>query len=606
MGRFEEIPDDQPPAAPAPAAPAAPRFQEVDEGEDKVAPYGLSGVITGERKPSALERAKSMLMGGLNAGANMVTNAADAATMGYYSKARNAVAGAVAPNDLAKTLESEQTFNENHPMLASTARAAGYFTPGGAPERLAEATGAGLKMATKAASPWVAKFLAARPVAGALTGAAVSGGQTAAEDVTAGVPIGEAAKDAGKAALVGAGIGAAAGTAGSAASKLIKNARGYAVQDIGNDIIAAEGPRARATDQKRIAEVNDRLYELTREKPELRSVWRESAEKALPKIAEAKRAAAEPLDGLYKAVDAKTGGGIRLGDVIQGFEKQAQEAGSMASGQPQADRLRAVAQNFIKAYGGELPPAPPAQTMALQQVRNGLAERIAGGRASPGSAADLASIDRQIAAAKGGPNMDAIIPTARFRQEVTNLHKTAEQAMGAIEGTAKHEALDELYRTGKQIIDQHLDASGIGDAQLAKLRKANDQYFLLSRAEAAIESRGWKEANRPTGLRMPRTVHGALHATLPMAVGYAAMNPHAIPEMLGAYALGHAAPAIASRANWALAGAAPGADAILARNILKLTQSGVPRATAIQMARAMGPAPPTPVPEQAPPPGAAP
>lgn len=407
--------------------------------------------------------------------------------------------------------------------------------------------------------------------------------------------------DAGMGALVGGAL-AVPGAARAAlrSPTIVNKARQLATKDIGRDIISAEGPRAKVTDQKRIAEVNDRLFNLTQENPDLRSTWRKPAEKALPEIQAAKRAAAEPLDGLYDKADQLTAdtsgiprpeatelsgatrrlsnpnwptrpdspefgptaahngqGGVRLGDIIDGFEADAVAAGKKASGQAEAARFRAVKDNFIKAYGE--PGFDPNKPINADGLTAGRAlDMLEKAKARGGN------VDSQIAQvrkmATGGIDLDKRIPTKMFREEVTDLHKNAESAMGGLEGTARHEALARLYDTGKRIIDEHLDTSGLAPEELAQLRKANDQYFLLSRAEAAIESRGWKEANRQPGLA--HSVNQAVHGgSLAAAAGYGVMHPEALPAMAAAYGAAKVAPAVASRFNWALANQVPGAAA---------------------------------------------
>lgn len=331
---------------------------------------------------------------------------------------------------------------------------------------------------------------------------------------------------------LGLALSAAGGAAGGAVKGDVAHggARSRAIRDIDRDITAAEGPKARVTDQKKIAEVKDRLFQLTKENPGLRPIWRQPAEKALPKIEAIKDYVAKPLDGLYAQVDANTGGGMRLGDIIGKLQDQAAKLSKAPSTIPDADRLAGVAKVFERAWGSD---------------------------------------------------PERRIPTADFRAEVTALHKTAESVMGGIEGTPRFEALAKLYDAGKKIIDEHLDASGLPPDQLKQLRKINDQYFLLTRAENAIESRGWKEANRHGGFHLPHSIKGALTSGVVPAAAYGAMNPHSIPYMLGAIAATKAAPAVASRLNWWLANLPPeaaarlqnanegniGADIALARSI---------------------------------------
>lgn len=528
------------------------------------APHSLDSLSADiARAKASLPSTGDIVRRGVEAGATGLGDVLNSGTAGAYHGLRDLIGGAVAPEATAAAQRNE---NEAHAelqktptgqLLQGTASGLGYLA--GAPEAIGEASAAGIGKLTERAPAFARRLLSSRPVAGALVGGTSNAANGAAQDMANGADAGEIARNAGQNALTGAAVGGAMGAGGAALNargrlleKLRPGAQARAVKDISHDITAAEGPKARVTDQKRIAEVDKRLFELTKEEPGLRDTWRKPAEKALPEIEAAKRRAAAPLDGAYKAVDAATGG-IRLGDIVDGFEAAAKEAGTKASGQAEAARFRAVKDNFLKAYGE--PAFDPTKPVTKEGITAGqmldMLEK-AKARGAPGMDQQIAQV-REMAA--GGVNMDKRIPTAAFREEVTDLHKTAEAAMGGLEGTARSEALSKLYQTGKQVIDTHLDASGIPAGQLAELRKANDRYFLLSRAQAAVASRGWKESNQHTGF-IAHTARQAADMSLPVAMGYAAMHPHAAP-IIGATMAARALPAAASRVNWALANRAP-------------------------------------------------
>src|SRR6185295_4209531 len=325
-----------------------------------------------------------------------------------------------------------------------------------------------------------------------------------------------------------------------------------------------------------------RIFEMTKEHPELRQVWREPAEKALPKVAEVKRRIAEPLDAFYDQVDAKTGGGIRLGDIIDGYRNKAKELRKQRAGIEDADRLDKLADQELVAararQGAQFDPKTPINaegTTAGDQLA--MLERSATRALAKGQQDVVEQLQgeadriREVASKEGSVNLDERIPTKDFRANVTALHKTADSVMGGLEGTPRHEALAKLYDEGKAIIDAHLDGSGVDPKALAETRKINNEYFLLSRAEAAIESRGWKEANKPSGLHLPHSVSGAVKAGIGPTLAMAAMNPHSIPHIAGTAlatgALGVALPAIKSRVNWKLANIDPAAAAATAARV---------------------------------------
>jgi hypothetical protein len=483
--------------------------------------------------------------------------------------------------------EQEAADRTAAPDYRPAGQIAGSFMPGAASgiAKVAGKVAAPIAKAVAPAGAAVVKKLASVPGAGGVlaTGADAAGGavKSALGYEFAAVPAAALSADAeghrleaaGAAAsdpaglLISGGIGAvpiiARGITRPALEKLRAtapeveaSARKRAVKDLGKDITAAEGPKATVTDQKRIAEVNDRLFDLTLQKPELRKVFGESAEKALPKVRAIKKEIAGPLDKLYDSVDAKTGGGIKLSDITGDLRARADELATKRLGLEDAKRLRALADQFDEAYlpktkplaEGEVPASPvddvADQLFDLKKLRE----------KAKGVSAD--ALDKEIAEleakAPAGAN-DVRIPTRQFREEVTSLHNTAESVMGGLEGTPRHEALEKLYDAGKAIIDKHLDGSGVPTADLAKIRDINNGYFLLSRAEAAIESRGWKEANKP-GFKLPHSMNAALHAgaIAPMAA-YAAQHPSTIPYMAAATAVTAGGPRIAKAVNWRLA-----------------------------------------------------
>lgn len=513
---------------------------------------------------------------GANAVGTLATDALDAATGNYYSKVRNAGADLlsmaghkIAPSHIAEgagqaAAANEQAFNTEHPILEGTARGIGYMAPTSEASMLArsgEAVTAGL---ASRASPLVGRVLTSKPVSGAISGAVSGGGTAGAEAVQEGATPSEALQEAGQAAkfggVLGAGVGAIhagvakAGEASPLRDKAIDAARKRSTRDIGQDIVSAEGPKARATAAQQVAEVNDRIFKMTQEDPSLRKVWSGSAEESLPKIQKIKAAIAEPLDRLYKDMDERTGGGIRLGDVVDSFKRQATEAGKMAKGIPDAERLNHVADLMLQAYGEEKPvyhAEQPVKEGDLAGMKTGDAIAMLEKKSRDPSATQEVARLREEATTKA-VDLDRRIPTAQFREEVTHLGTTAQKAMGSIEGSVKHEALDKLYRAGKEIIDAHIDGSGTAPENIEQLRDINNKYFLLSRAEAAIESRGTKEANR-TKWGLARNPHQALAMGAVGTIPFAAMNPEQIPHMVAAHAVAHAIPEVAKAANWKVA-----------------------------------------------------
>jgi len=412
--------------------------------------------------------------------------------------------------------------------------------------------------------------------------------------------------------------------AATRAPEVQEAAKKRAVKDLGKDITSAEGPKARVTDQKRIAEVNDRLYDLADKNPELRQAFSEPAEKALPKVRAFKAKLAQPLDRLYDAIDEKTGGGLDAHQVVGELRDMAKQEAASVSGLGDAKRMNDLADQFEQVYIKERPAATPApnEAPATRPLAEGELEPYSkewwketqrewegkkghstvGDVTNPGakggaepefspdqihkqiemlqkvrekaSPASAKGIDEQIGKLQGevdgmaktlaapAPAMPAggpqKIPTRVFRDEVTALLKKSDSVMGGIEGTPRFEALQKLYDGGKRIIDKHIDGSGLPPEQIAQIRDINNGYFLLSRAEQAIESRGFKEANKP-GFQFPHTIKQAVHGgglgaiatAAAMAGPHAAV--HALPYVAGATLATHALPKVMKTVNWELA-----------------------------------------------------
>ena len=209
---------------------------------------------------------------------------------------------------------------------------------------------------------------------------------------------------------------------------------------------------------------------------------------------------------------------------------------------------------MLRVYGKPAPPKfNPDVVINADGMKAGEMIKILERRPNaPGIPEEIARI-REQASTPGQVDLDARIPTIQFRKEVTESAKAAEQAMGGLNGGPRHEALDNLYRVGGDILNEHIDSSGLPPEKVDQLRKINDQYFLLKRAETAIEARGWKENNRP-GFHLPHGVKAAVEgSSLAGMAAYGAMHPHALLPMAATYGAVKAAPKLAAKANWAIA-----------------------------------------------------
>lgn len=194
----------------------------------------------GDIKPPLADRALAATARGAQVGVNATSNAVDAATLGYYRKARNAVGNVVAPEATASAQAMEQEA-ESEPVgqfVGGMGRGVGYLT--GAPSLLAKGVSTGLRAATNAAPKAIGRVLGARPVAGAVTGGATGatlGGSEAAAQGGDMEEIKRAALASGiGGAFIGGGIGTVAAAGGKIADKLAQNPRAQLIERHGGKI----------------------------------------------------------------------------------------------------------------------------------------------------------------------------------------------------------------------------------------------------------------------------------------------------------------------------------------------------------------------------------
>lgn len=223
-------------------------------------------------EPGLLDRIKAHPLeeagkGALNIG-QMLTRAADTATFGGYSKARNLAYGAVSPRLAGETQAADETFGREHPYMASTGDALGYVTPGGGPELIARGVGRAAGAASRAVGP-AAEGLAGRVIGGAGQGAATGGAIAGAEAAAAGAPPSEIGSSALGGAEFGGVMGGALGAAGAARAKLGRWAdKGITDRNL-SDLTEGGGAAKRDRVVGRGGEKADRIDSLARRTPAL-------------------------------------------------------------------------------------------------------------------------------------------------------------------------------------------------------------------------------------------------------------------------------------------------------------------------------------------------
>jgi hypothetical protein len=262
-------------------------------------------------------------------------------------------------------------------------------------------------------------------------------------------------------------------------------------------------------------------------------------------------------------------GGVLLKDIIEGHRQAARDAVTAAKGggtfgEPDASRFNYRADQFDRIYGKDLPPKvdPDFVIDKKSGMTAGKMLEILNRRPdAPGIPEEIQRIEK-LATVPGGRDPDVRVPALHFRKEVTESGKAAESVLGGLEGTPRFEALSKLHEVGQNILNKHIDESGMDPNRIAQLRAMNDRYFLLKRAQNAMESRGWKEANRP-GWRLPHTIRSAEAGGLASIATYGGFHPHAIAPLLATYGIAHTLPAIANRVNWRIANMEPSVPGML-------------------------------------------
>lgn len=262
-------------------------------------------------------------------------------------------------------------------------------------------------------------------------------------------------------------------------------------------------------------------------------------------------------------------GGVLLRDVMAAHEQAALDAvnpnkGGGRFGLHDAARYRDAARQYQQVYGKDLPPKvdPDFVIDKKSGMTAGKMLEILNRRPdAPGIPEEIQKIEK-MATVPGGLDPDVRIPALHFRKEVTESGKAAESVLGGLEGTPRFEALSKLHEVGQNILNKHIDESGMDPNRIAQLRAMNDRYFLLKRAQTAMESRGWKEANRP-GWRLPHTIRSAEAGGLASIATYGGFHPHAIAPLLATYGIAHTLPAIANRVNWRIANMEPSVPGML-------------------------------------------
>lgn len=556
---------------------------------DHVAPYGLAGVVRGERasEPSRWDRVKAGASAALNAGGSLATNVLDAASAGLYSKAQNAVFNLVSPGAGDQQAATVAEFNAAHPIVANTATGLGYLAPTSEASMLARTAEAGGALIGRALPTAARAVLAARPVTGALAGAVTGGGQAAAEAIQHGASATEAMEAAKDAVKVGAVVGAVGGAAAAGAEKVVgKLKRGAVERELKQSIsnIVGGDPKAKRAVATQVAKVGN-ARNVIRE--ELQSTeGREIADVARLHPEQAQKLVERKLDQVtqervpdMQTVDrASLRGGVRAGDLVKHLEDAADALEDTGTGDKHviadlreaAGRVKNAGQWGAKRVTSTVSPETPYDAnFTVGQYRQLMAKV---GRAEQAEA-DIAAKFPPKAGAKTFDS-DTVVPTIQLRKFVTAMQRQASNSLGTINGTQAYENAQAVARVGKEFLDAHLDAAAKADpntrAAVERLREMNRRVNALATISDTLENRVKREATASIAVSPTAGLEAGL-ATAGAVMSHGA----SIPATAAALAAKKAAP-----------GLIRGADRALTRSLA--TASGTFRAPPAVLAGAVG------------------
>lgn len=543
--------DDEPPAHPFSESAQnynanVDQLQADRKGQpDKVAPYGLSGVVSGQTqqpdrgKLDAFTRSLNNPFGLgplITAGADKAVSLLPGQEPVDFSQRRQAIADA---NDAAA--RQHPVFN----ALGAIPRTAGEIATGGAVGKLA-ALGAPATAATLESLAPTAKLAASGFGYGAASGAgeAVSHGKSLPEIVDAGT----------KAGLVGATVGGVLGKLGSSvASKAGKNADDWMFREVLGD-----DAKTQATPTIRQLATNDRDdIVATLAKPENKEL------KTL--IQDARGGNPEHLEELDKALQPKI---ANVFSERPALNAKVDEVKPMAVGD-----LVDTIKNVVKTKYGKTGFAANRNALngmieELQEFEGQNTKKVIDAKANPAIADAVKSMEKQVDAATSpavkarvqgkidellaehGQDVTAYDPKKPLSYEdlrdlVTRKQDDVASSMGTINATVANRRAREIMKPVYDFMETHLDAVAKDDPKLVQqIRDMNQEGSALLNIQRVTSQRLIKaEQNGNAIQKLPASLRGMLnivgHGSAPLAVAEVAMHGHPIVASgIGAVRLG--------------------------------------------------------------------
>lgn len=497
---------------------------------DKVAPYGLRGVITGQggAEPSARE---ALVRGGLQG-----------ASLGFGDEASALIDTGVSHIPLLRDIA--QKFNTSsggsggglpidNPDLTYQQRRDAYRARNEAAEEAHPvAYGGGELVGGLAAVPFSggageAKGLGAAIKAGAKLGAKVGAATALGKsnaDLTEG-DVGNALVDTTKGAALGALAGGAVGAAGEGARRVLSGGRDRIRAWVQKDIVGDVRGAATATAKKNLARDAEDIADVVTGDRELETSLRKASHQdtkhlgdAIATVNDRLEKVGAPREGLYQELDQMTGG-VRAGDFVDHLEKAIEDRKATGKGHDagEARELQKVVDRIKGARDWGFKPTLDAQNQQIvANLEKQRAAALDAGR--PTDKLDNA-IKNVTDTAEPQFDPDHVVSSKELRGIVTDLQNTAFESEGGINGTERFRRAREVSRVPEGFLDElKAKAEKTNPDLIARLDQHDKEASALLRVKNVLEQR----FNRAEQDSMGTTGHGIFGRVL-----HAAAHPKA-------------------------------------------------------------------------------
>lgn len=558
------------------------------QGGDKVAPYGLSGLVTGKTGAPGVSRQESAVRGGLQG-----------ATLGFGDELAAALDTGVSKipgvRRLAQLAQPDELPALTDPNVSYAQRRDAYRAKNDAAQAANPGTYLGGELVGGLASLPVGEIGEARTLAqgvkagakaGAKLGAASALG-TSKADLTRG-EFSQAAQDTAEGAAGGALTGGAFGAAGGVAKKVIakapENIRKWVLNDIVGDVRGASTPTAKknlARDAEDVADLVTGDKALEKSLRDASHGGTEAIGKAIDDVDQRLDSVSAPREKLYKDFGkALPEGGFKSGDFVDYLEQEVKNRLKTGKGYDagEARELKAIVDRIKGAedWGAGQVPTDKNTATILQNLEKQRASAVAAGE-------DPSRYETAIRNIRGSSestpafNRETVISPLQLRDLVTDAQKTAFEREGGINGTERYNRAREVSRVVEGYLDKLKATAGkTGAKTIQQIENHDTQVSALLRIKNVLQQRANRAQQDALGVQGDGTLGRAFHALAHPKAGL-------IREGVALGAKG------AIGARRAIDRAAVSAkDNAFSRLVLKGMSNGLPLAGAVEAAQAAG------------------